>query len=243
MLSIENPSLGGAENKRPESLAELIGSNPDAIIIVSGASKFNEKKGRYEMGSYNDVDDSGLVTGGKDRDIAGAELYQAFPESTMVTTSRNMDPSIPTYASIQKGELIRLGVPEEKIFEESESYRTVDGLKNTLLMAQDKGWGKLVYVTSPYHVPRVQAFLERIVDFSSDEGEKTKLQQIREALTQGKMQVRIVSSDEILPFRSKHYETYFDAVKGLEGYSKREESEQKGVDDIYQGRYKYTGKK
>lgn len=243
MPNIESFIVGGAEKKKPGSLQELIGETPDAIVIMSGASKFNEEKGRYEMGSYSDVDDSGLVTGGKDRDIAGAELHQAFPESALVTTSRNMNPDIPPYAAIQKEELVRMGVPAEQIIEEDQSYRTVDGLKNTLLMAQAKGWKKLVYITSPYHTPRMQEFLQRITQFAADEQEIVQLQAINTDIKNGMFEVRVVSSDEILPFRSQHYRAYFDKVKQLPGYAARVKTEQRGLEDIQSGKYQYTGKK
>jgi hypothetical protein len=242
MHSSENPMIGGIEKKKPASLQELIGETPDAIVVVSGASKFNPKKGRYEMGSYSDTDDSGLVTGGKDRDIAAAELSQAFPESTLVTTSQNMNPDIPTYASIQKGELVHMGIPAEKIIEENVSYRTVDGLKNTLLMAKEKGWKRLVYITSPYHIARMQEFLGRILQFAADDQESIRLQAIHDDISGGKLIVKLLSSDEVLPFRSKHYTAYFDKVKQLPSYAARLAAEQKGVEDIRSGKYKYTGK-
>lgn len=157
--------------------------------------------------------------------------------------SQNTNPDIPTYAAIQKQELIRKGIPEEQIIEEGESYRTIDGLKNTLFIAQDKGWKKIVYVTSGYHVPRVQAFLDKITDFSFDENEKSRLEELVEAMKRGSFAVQVVSAEEVLSLKDKHYATYFEKVKQLPGYIKRVEMEKNGVQDIHEGRYRYTGKK
>lgn len=233
-------NLKTTNQEKPRSVAELIGEAPDAVVVVSGASKYNDKKGRYEMGSFSDVDDSGLVAGGKERVIAAVEMYNSFPGSTFVATSQNADPTIPTYASIIVAELIRMGIPAEKVVEENQSYRTVDGLKHTLLLSRERGWNKIVFLTSGYHVPRVRTMLEHILEFSQDKEEQALLLDIKKAIERGVFVVQVVSADDILPFRSKHYDTYLDTVKELPGYQARVASEQKGVQDIKTGKYIFS---
>ncbi len=244
MKDMEIPKgIGQQEKEKPKSVQELIGEAPDAIMVVPGASKYNKLKDRFEMGSFSDVDDSGVVAGGKDRVIAGVEVHGAYPESALVTMSQNSNPDIPTYSSIQKEALVRMGIPAEQIIEEDQSYRTVDGLKNTLFIAQEKGWKKLVYITSGYHVPRVKEFLMHLAEFSADENEAARLREIDTALQTKALQIQVIGSDEILPFRSGHYEAYLKIVEALPGYQERVKLEEKGVKDIQEGKYVFRGGK
>lgn len=243
MKGMETPK--GGENKQKEKIGrirEIIGDAPDVIVVVSGASKYNEQKGRYDNGSFGDVDDSGLITGGKDRVIAGAEVHAAYPDSMLVTTSRTSDPNRPTLAAVLTAQLVRMGVPQEQIIEKDESYRTVDGVKDVMLLVQEKGWKRVVYITSGYHVPRIQEFLKHITEFSSDESEKARLSEIVDALEKGDLHIQVIGSDEILPLRSGHYEEYMKTVKELPGYKERVKSEEQGVQDIREGKYIFRGK-
>ena len=97
-----------------ECNGEKIPFIPDAILALSGSIvAFKEgvvKEGykKHKSPSYADLDNKGLISGGKARVIATAEASIYFPDAKIITNSRDgKSESIrPSHASVYKHELL-----------------------------------------------------------------------------------------------------------------------------------------
>ncbi len=224
--------------ERVPGARELIEGEPDAIFILTGALKYNDKKGRYETGSFQDKDEnSGLATGGKDRVLAAAKIHRAFPESTVVPMSRPRDPNLPTYASVMRGELERKGVTPEDIVEEDESVDTISEFKQAARFRKEHGWNRLVFVSSDWHLPRSRALFNHIENFADTPEETELLTEFADAVRAGQIQVQFIGAGEVLVTSSPHYRKLFEKIAEDPGIKKRLELEEKALDQIKAGSY------
>lgn len=236
------------DNPKRSSIENIIEGTPDAVFVLTGSLKFKEQLGRWESGTYGDRDEnSGLVTGGKDRTIAAAEISKHFPDMTIVTMSRPRDPEKPTYAGVMAEELYRMHVPQENVVQETESTTTITEIKAIAKFVKQHGWRDILLLSSKYHLPRIQALLEHATDFSDDAAEAELLRGFAERINSGKTRVQLVGSDDILMGRDEHYRRYFDRLYTDPEYRKKVEAEQRAVRQIEEtrtyGHYKLSEKR
>jgi hypothetical protein len=206
--------------------------------------KFNDKKGIYESGSFEDVDENSklstgtsLATGGKDRMLATAHLHTMFPKAIVVPMSRTRDISKPTYAEITKVELVRKGVDPKQILLEEISVSTITEFKEAAKMWQEKKYKNIVFVSSNWHLPRAKALFNHLENFAESGEEEQTIGEFVKAIQEKKLIVQFVGSTEILSHKSSKYEKFFVAVEKSEGMLLRNEAEEKGKREIAEGRY------
>lgn len=236
-------------NKK-EQYEKLLERKPDAVVVLGTIIKETRHGGlSFQSGSFADKDKNGeAIVGGRERVMAAAELSAYFPESKIVTASspRNIenpavrDLNMQSLASVMREELIILGVPKEKIILEEESLDTINGLKNSIALCSKYNWKNLVIVTSHYHVPRVQAMINKIEQFSYPKKDSPEFEKSLKLLKNGVLNVRIISAKEVLLIKDPRWSRYFEKVESLPEYQKRVRLENQGIENILKGNYKIT---
>ncbi len=232
----ENPSPLPKEELYKNILTKEFknGAVPDAIFVLSGGVELHPKRG-YRSPSYGGADFTGLITGGRARVIAGAEISKSFPEITMVTTSRGQEDR-PTDAEIMAQELEDRGVDSGNVELEEESTSTLTELIQMIKIAEEKEWSKVAVLTNGYHVPRVKVMYDKLesIEGLCDDAEVSSIRRFKE----GGAEVSFVSAEDIMVNISPHYKNLIDKVEQSEGYKERLELEREGVEDLLAGRYK-----
>ena len=125
----------------------------DAIVLLGGATK----PVRRDM-VYPDLTDSA------DRIWHAARLYHAGKAPLIIVSSGNVSGSLkrPSRASAMRTLLDALGVPDDAIVIEERSRNTRQNAVFTERIAADRGIGRVLLVTSYWHLRRAEAVFRRV---------------------------------------------------------------------------------
>lgn len=192
--------------------------SPDAILILSGGAISYERDGQTQWRSttYDESDAFGTL-GGRDRVEAVALLAKEYPGAYLITTSHRLGRAVPSLAQVYADELQRFGIESGRIVQEERSSTTQTAIDAALQLAQEKGWKYLLFVSSGYHLPRIEAFY---------------------AQTKSDIAATTVSSESVLIQNDPAFAKYFENVKKTPAYQKRLASEARGVEAIRSGSYR-----
>ncbi len=187
---------------------------PDAIVIFS-AGIVATRTGDWRPTTYEDSDSFGTL-GGYDRVRAAVLLAKKYPRACLVTTSRRMTNESPTLAGVYAEELCRLGVSAECIIKEEDSINTSTAVENIVRLAVLRGWRKIIFLSSEFHLPRIQAFLN---------------------ILKSDISVVSVSSESVLAQSDKTFTKSFMIIKNTSAYRTRLVAEERGIKAIKDGSY------
>ena len=198
-----------------------------AIVILGGGLK-KDADGRWRTTNYDEPGDNFGVSGDRLRVVAASYLYKSNPEQIIIVSGGRGQlkdiPDAPTVSQVLKKELMELGVPEEKIIEENISGNTYEQLKKIKRLIRKEGLKKIDFVSNKWHLPRIKAMLESFPE----------LKEIYNLV-----KVELKGAEEILlKYDHKNWQEIIEKVYKSEGLKKRIELEQKGIQDIKEGRYK-----
>lgn len=266
----EKPHLPKLENEN-KALKELVEGTPDAFCILSGPSRFHEARGylpsSFGIGDENSrlavnegridpeklglhlteeellkVRENGVPAGGNDRVIATSLMHQVFPEAKLIAVTRPRSEEEPTYATIIEKELLRRGVPEDKILSEGEEASAVDTItefKAHARLWKENEWTNIAFILSAWHVPRASALLNHIEDFIDDEEEdKNTLLEFVEAIRNNKLKVQFLDTTSVLSASSTKFKKFFEEKLANDpGMKLRVAMETSALEQIKSGTY------
>jgi uncharacterized SAM-binding protein YcdF (DUF218 family) len=234
---MSEPSLEHIESEDP--VEKIIGGKPEAVFVLSASTvklpgtQAGETK--YKSTSYHDVDQHGLLGGGKYRVLAGAEIYKHFPDVKIVTTSRSMagGEDEPTDAAVMASELEQLEVPKESIILEETSVSTMTMLYEMAKLANQNGWKSVAIVSNRYHLERLKEMFKKMLETSATD--PALLQSIN--YLKDNTKVFFVSAEDILPVRKADYDRLEKVIQGTKAYQDRVAAEQNGIEALKAGSY------
>jgi uncharacterized SAM-binding protein YcdF (DUF218 family) len=154
--------------------------------------------------------------GGRDRVEAAATLAKKYPSAHIVTTSKRMTGETTTLAEVYAREIVALGVPRERVIEESESTTTETQVQEALRLAAENKWEQLVFLSSEYQLPRIAEFYKQ---------EKAAIR------------VEFVSSESVLAPLDPAFAARFARVQETLSYQMRLVAEARGLKAIRDGTY------
>lgn len=186
---------------------------PDAIIVFSAGTI--PQGGGWRTTTYDDTDVFGAL-GGRDRAEAAALLAKKYPDAYIVTTSKRMTGESTTLAEVYAAEIESLGVARERIIKETESITAGTQVQETLRLAAEKGWKRLVFLSSEYQLPRIGAFYEK---------------------TGSDVAVEFISSESVLSVADPTFAARFAEIQKTPAYQMRLASEVKGLAALKAGTY------
>lgn len=200
-------------------------NNEKAVVILGGSLK-KDKAGRWRTTSFSEGDDFGTL-GDRLRVIAGEYLYKEEDRPIFVLGGPGQlkDMGAPAVSETMKQELMERGVPAENIFIEVESGSTWQQLQELKRLIQEHALGGLTVISNEYHLPRIQAMIEK-------DGELNALLQNN--------QLKLESAESVLIAREPRWEKSIRSAYERDDVRARIALEQKGVEDINEGRYKFN---
>lgn len=230
------------ENSREEKSTAVLeqltnqteGEIPDVIFCFSGGIKPYAPTGEYRTLGYSDVSELGLLTASRTRVLASAEIAKAAPDIAIVTNSFNRnDLTEPTMAKVNRDELVRLGVDEERIELEEDSFSTISQLTEMIKKAVNNKWRHVAVVSNAYHLPRITEMTNRLPEIVDDPEFQAKFDEFK--LNDGR--VYFVSAESILRVISDHYTHFLEEAEQSPAYLATVAAEAKGLDDLRSGKY------
>ena len=195
-------------------------------IVILGGGLIKDKKGQWRTTNFGEPGDNFGTMGDRIRVVAGYYFYKKNPDILIIASGGRGQFShikdAPPVAAVIKQELMEFGVPEEKIIEEVKSYNTYEQLCEIKKIARGKGWQKIEVISNKWHLPRVEAMIEKF-----------------EELNSLKTIYKLISAEEVLIKEDKtKWEPIIEQAYASGEMRRRIESEQKGVNDIEAGIYK-----
>ena len=150
--------IGSLENEYPQP------ADPEGdIIIMLGGGATADTPSLGEKGD--------LTSAAGNRLLMTAQLYNLLKLPVLVSGSA-VFPGSGCEAEIAKRDLIRLGVPEEKIYTDTESLNTRQNAVYSAQLMREHGFTKPILVTSAFHMPRSVLNFEKegiqVVPFPTD---------------------------------------------------------------------------
>ena len=150
--------IGSLENEYPQP------ADPEGdIIIMLGGGATADTPSLGEKGD--------LTSAAGNRLLMTAQLYNLLKLPVLVSGSA-VFPGSGCEAEIAKRDLIRLGVPEEKIYTDTESLNTRQNAVYSAELMREHGFTKPILVTSAFHMPRSVLNFEKegvqVVPFPTD---------------------------------------------------------------------------
>lgn len=200
-------------------------SDEKAIIILGGSLK-KDKAGRWRTTSFSEGDDYGAL-GDRLRVIAGEYLHKEDSDRPIFALGGRGQlegTDAPAVSEVIKDELVERGVPAECIFTETESGSTWQQLQALKGIIDHNNFSDITLISNEYHLPRIQAMLE------TDE-------ELRALWQAGKLKTE--SAESILINQEPYWEVAIKSSYERPDIKKRIALEQKGVEDIREGKYKF----
>lgn len=136
----------------PEVIAENAQS-ADAIVVLGGT--MNPPRG---ASVYPDLDIAA------DRFVYAARLFKAGKSGRIIVTGGQLfaDAAVPSEAELVKQQLLLLGVPDDAIILETKARNTRENGLFARELLQEMGAGKVLLVTSAWHMRRSQAVFGKL---------------------------------------------------------------------------------
>lgn len=202
-------------------------SNGTHAILILGSGlrkKSNEKWVTTDFGLENSQFADNL------RVRAAHYLYQEN-RNTVLIASGALGPKyqgisgMPHVCDVMVEELIDLGVNFKDILREDRSKNTYEELQELKKNMKEYGFAKVTILTNNYHLPRTRAFIENDAELSR-------------LLTSGR--IALQSAEEVLLSREPEtLKRFITEVYQSEAMRQRMYLEQKGIEDLRAGRYKF----
>lgn len=198
-----------------------------AIVILGGGLK-KDANGRWRTTNYDEPGDNFGVSGDRLRVVAAGYLYKNNPKQIIIASGGKGQlkdiPDAPTVSEVLKKELMELGVPEEIIIEEKKSGNTYQQLQEIKKIIKDKGLKNISLLSNEWHLPRIKEMIETMPE-------------LKEIFNLTK--VEFLSAEKIcLEYDKEAWQETIEQAYKSEGLKERIEREQKGVQDIKEGKYK-----
>lgn len=136
-----------------------------AIILSGGLVK--DKNG-WRTTKFSDKSRTDKALGDNLRVFAGFHLYKEQSKRNpdffiLVSGGRGYlrkIKGVPAVADVMKKELIELGIPQNKIYQEKKSNSTYQQLKIITKLVKKNKWKKIGIVSNSYHLPRIKVFID-----------------------------------------------------------------------------------
>ena len=150
--------IGSLEDEYPQPASP----EGDIIIMLGGGATADTPS----LGEKGD-----LTSAAGNRLLMTAQLYNLLKLPVLVSGSA-VFPGSGCEAEIAKRDLIRLGVPEEKIYTDTESLNTRQNAVYSAELMREHGFNRPILVTSAFHMPRSVLNFEKegvqVVPFPTD---------------------------------------------------------------------------
>lgn len=211
----------------------MIRQKIDAIIILGGG--LTRGKNGWRTTKFSDKGESDKALGDYLRVLAGSHLYKEQLKRNpdffiLVSGGRGYlrkIKGVPAIADVLEKELIKLGVPQDKIYKERKSNSTYQQLKMIANLSSKNEWKKIGIISNSYHLPRIKALIENINDL------RFLKRKLRE-----KNLLLISAENALLRHGKKKWKNIIERAQKSEWMKNRLILERRGIKQLKLGLYK-----
>lgn len=137
-------------------------------------------------------------------------------------------------ASVIKKELVKRGVKEERIIEETNSFSKITQITEMIKLSVANGWERIAMMTNEYHLTRIQTIFEQIGTIVED----SEFQEILAMFNRQGSRVAFICTEPIMRIANPLYAVYLSRVEETPQFQHTLATEAKGLEDLKAGRYK-----
>ncbi|OGG87259.1 hypothetical protein A3B87_00100 [Candidatus Kuenenbacteria bacterium RIFCSPHIGHO2_02_FULL_39_13] len=200
--------------------------NKKYLAILGGGLKQN-KNSQWVSTDITEPEDFQGAPSGEIRVIAASLLSKQNPELYIIATGgHGYDKNVrgkkhPGLANITQSELIKLGVPQNRIIKESKSNNTYQQLIELSKIIQQQDIKDIAIISSRWHLPRTKAMI----------GYLPQLKPLKK--------IKLISAEKIcLKYYPKKWKKIIAQVYHSQAMKQRIKQEKRGIQDIKAGKYR-----
>ena len=228
------------DKERKEYYERLFGAKPNFWVL----SRYTARRGtiqKWRSGSYNDPDYHTMMSGGHARTVAAAELHSYFPDSYVVTMSKvpekGNEKNEVNIAKIMADDLVKSGVPREKILLYESSYNTYTELVGMMKMAMERNWRSVPVVMNDFHMQRTENMLRHIARLRDPSGYWQRAQPVIEEFKKSGIKVTLVCAEDILKEMNPRHKRIVWEKEDMAEHTATMYSELEGANQIERDEY------
>ena len=201
-------------------------------VIFVFAGWMVRKNGKWRTDDIDEVLEPVSGLGSRLRVLAAFQLAKAQQDHLIVLSgakghfAKIVD--APTASEVMKRELIELGIPEGRIIKQEKAGSTFEELVALKEMITQKQFGKVVAISSKYHLPRIKAFIEH----------HNALATLLKMWKDGRLLLK--SAEDLLQGYDAGWKRKIEKAYQKDQMKDIIRQERKGVRQIIKGNYKYA---
>jgi len=144
--------------------------NPDVIVVLSGGIAPGVNS--YHSTEFTETDTRGKIGWGRERVVAGNEIFQINPSAKILTVCWSVDrPGVRrgsvSDAQVMAEELESLGIPNQQVYRENgnrpHAYDTFTELVSTLNLCLENNWSNTIIVSTAFQRKRAKLMLQSLL--------------------------------------------------------------------------------
>lgn len=207
---------------------EYMNNKKKTTVILGGDIK--KENGKWRTINFNRQSMGGRLGGESIRVISAYYLYMANSDMFIISSGgKGIYKSVPgamPVAEVMKDELIKLGVPDEKIKLEGDANNTYEQLIKLQGILLGGDLGSVSVISNKYHLPRIKAMIEHF----------SELSELKKMFKNLKVELKS-AEDIVIEADSNKWRDAIESVYSGEAMNKRMIKEKKGIKDIKAGKY------
>lgn len=201
------------------------------VIFVFGGWLVQNTDGSWRTTGFEENDPKSAF-GDRWRVDAAANLFRLETASLIVVSGsagKLAELGAPAVADVMARELVYIGVPQEYIIKNKESSSTYDQLQALVSLVKQHHWRQVIALSNQYHLDRIRTMITY----------GKSLAHLSGLLQKGDLILK--SAEEILLIDgSREWKEIIDKVYKSPRVQEIIVSEQKGIQDIKDGRYRFS---
>lgn len=202
----------------------------EKIIFLFGGGLIQGKNGKWRSSGPTDTGEMDEPAGGLLRVEAAAILAKRSPSIRIIVSGGrgafSRIPDAPTVSSVVKQELVRRGISEARIVEESVSNNTFEQLCELERLAAAQSYRNIILLSNEHHLSRIKAMIKHAPG----------LVLLRD------IPCEFLSAESVLLRESVVWQTIIGRMRASPFMKKRLNAEARGVRAIRAGTYDYKKK-
>jgi len=205
-------------------------ADQQAIAILGGGLKW--ERGRWRTTNFDEKGNKPSALGDRLRVVAAAHLYHKNPKQIMIASGGRGHAKIgskePAVATIIVKELKEIKVPPDKIIVEAKSKNTYDQLIAIQNIMSKNSIASITIISNKYHLPRLKTMINHFPE----------LRDLKKK-SDGRQLVLRSAEEIVLRYNKEEWQEIIKNAYNSAGIKRRIHLEQKGVEDIKKGKYKF----
>lgn len=195
-------------------------------ILGGGLEKDN---GKWRTTNYTDLGDKFGLSGDRMRLEAARCLYEDEKVGSIIILGGkgqlHAEPDLRSVSYVMSRELVKMGVPEQKMTLEKKSGSTFEQLAELSKLLDEEDY-EVPLISNEFHLPRISAMIDHLLE--------------REQFKKLERVVPMSAEMIVLKYESSKWKALIDKAYSSDAMKERIQREEKGIEDLKTGKYKFN---